>query len=63
MNCLVIFYGIIITEERKVDINFEPFKPINTSLYVCKNKFHSRAMNVLSYDDGKFGFTVMDGNG
>ena len=25
---------------RQVTIDFEPFKPINTSLYLCDNKFH-----------------------
>ena len=24
----------------QVTIDFEPFKPINTSLYLCDNKFH-----------------------
>jgi peptide subunit release factor 1 (eRF1) len=25
-------------KEKKVNIDFEPFKPINTSLYLCDNK-------------------------
>ena len=25
----------------QVNIDFEPFKPINTSLYLCDNKFHT----------------------
>ncbi len=29
--------------EKKVSIDFEPFKPINTSLYLCDNKFHTEA--------------------
>ncbi len=24
-----------------MNIDFEPFKPINTSLYLCDNKFHT----------------------
>jgi peptide chain release factor subunit 1 len=28
-------------KEKKVNIDFEPFKPINTSLYLCDNKFHT----------------------
>jgi peptide subunit release factor 1 (eRF1) len=28
-------------KEKKVNIDFEPFKAINTSLYLCDNKFHT----------------------
>ncbi|CDW54356.1 eukaryotic peptide chain release factor subunit [Trichuris trichiura] len=65
-NGLVIYCGTIVTEEgkeRKVNIDFEPFKPINTSLYLCDNKFHTEALQALLADDTKFGFIVMDGNG
>ena len=43
-NGLVIYCGTIVTEEgkeKKVNIDFEPFRPINTSLYLCDNKFHT----------------------
>ncbi|CAB9511998.1 Eukaryotic peptide chain release factor subunit 1 [Seminavis robusta] len=65
-NGLVIYCGTVITEdgkERKVNIDFEPFKPINTSLYLCDNKFHTENLNDLLMDDEAFGFIVMDGNG
>mmetsp|Transcript_22536 Transcript_22536/g.53091 ORF Transcript_22536/g.53091 Transcript_22536/m.53091 type:complete len:431 (+) Transcript_22536:173-1465(+) len=65
-NGLVIYCGTIITEdgkEKKVNIDFEPFKPINTSLYLCDNKFHTEALSELLMDDEKFGFIIMDGNG
>jgi peptide chain release factor subunit 1 len=65
-NGLVIYCGEIITDEgkeRKVNIDFEPFKPINTSLYLCDNKFHTEALSELLESDSKFGFIVMDGNG
>jgi len=65
-NGLVIYCGTIITEEgkeKKVNIDFEPFRPINTSLYLCDNKFHTEALNELLESDDKFGFIVMDGNG
>lgn len=65
-NGLVIYCGTIMTDEgkeRRVNIDFEPFKPINTSLYLCDNKFHTEALNELLEDDDKFGFIVMDGNG
>lgn len=65
-NGLVVYCGTIVTEEgkeKKVNIDFEPFKPINTSLYLCDNKFHTEALTALLADDNRFGFIVMDGNG
>ncbi|CAH2034629.1 unnamed protein product, partial [Iphiclides podalirius] len=65
-NGLVIYCGNIVTDEgkeKKVNIDFEPFKPINTSLYLCDNKFHTEALTALLADDNKFAFIVMDGNG
>lgn len=65
-NGLVVYCGTVITDdgkERRVNIDFEPFKPINTSLYLCDNKFHTEDLNELLMDDEAFGFIVMDGNG
>uniref|UniRef100_A0A0K3CFY2 BY PROTMAP: gi/472585219/gb/EMS22785.1/ peptide chain release factor eRF subunit 1 [Rhodosporidium toruloides NP11] gi/647400012/emb/CDR45081.1/ RHTO0S10e04896g1_1 [Rhodosporidium toruloides] n=1 Tax=Rhodotorula toruloides TaxID=5286 RepID=A0A0K3CFY2_RHOTO len=65
-NGLIIYCGTILTDEgkeKKVNIDFEPFKPINTSLYLCDNKFHTEALAELLESDAKFGFIVMDGNG
>ncbi len=65
-NGLVVYCGTIVTDEgkeKKVNIDFEPFKPINTSLYLCDNKFHTEALTALLADDNRFGFIVMDGNG
>ncbi|CAG8819942.1 16816_t:CDS:2, partial [Dentiscutata erythropus] len=65
-NGLVVYCGTIVTEEgkeKKVNIDFEPFKAINTSLYLCDNKFHTEALSELLESDNKFGFIVMDGNG
>lgn len=65
-NGLVLYCGIILTDdgkEKRVNIDFEPFKPINTSLYLCDNKFHTEALNELLEDDDMFGFIIMDGNG
>jgi len=65
-NGLVIYCGTVLTDEnkeKKVTIDFEPFKPINTSLYLCDNKFHTEALQELLEADDKFGFIVMDGNG
>ena len=55
-NGLVVYTGTIMTDdgkEKKVNIDFEPFKPINTSLYMCDNKFHVQALNELLESDNK----------
>merc|ERR1719171_3246178 len=63
---LIVFCGEVLTEdgkEKKLTVDFEPFKPINTSMYMCDNKFHTEALSELPEDDDKFGFLIMDGNG
>jgi len=65
-NGLVVYCGTVLNEdgkERKVNIDIEPFRPINTTLYMCDNKFHTEALSELLLDDNKFGFIIMDGNG
>lgn len=55
-NGLVVYTGMVMTEdgkERKVNIDFEPFKAINTSLYMCDNKFHTAALSELLESDNK----------
>ena len=65
-NGLIIYCGTILTDEgkeKKVNFDFEPFRPINTKLYRCDNKFQTDALAELLETDSKFGFIVMDGNG
>jgi peptide chain release factor subunit 1 len=65
-NGLVVYCGTVVTEdnkEKKVNISFEPFKPINTSLYLCDNKFHTEALSSLMESEERFGFIVIDGSG
>lgn len=55
-NGLVVYTGTVMTDdgkEKKMNIDFEPFKPINTSLYLCDNKFHTEALNELLEADNK----------
>ncbi|VVA15891.1 PREDICTED: eukaryotic [Prunus dulcis] len=62
-NGLVLYTGTIVTEdgkEKKVTIDFQPSKPINVSLYLCDNKFHTEALTVHLESDEKFGFIIMD---
>ena len=50
-NGLVLYCGTILTDdgkEKRVNIDFEPFKPINTSLYLCDNKFHTEVIYFTS---------------
>ncbi|KAJ2448845.1 translation termination factor eRF1 [Coemansia sp. RSA 2424] len=65
-NGLVVYCGTILTDEgreKRVSTHFEPFKPINTTLYMCDNKFHVEALQELLDNDSSFGFIVIDGNG
>ncbi|RHY49722.1 hypothetical protein DYB30_006388 [Aphanomyces astaci] len=65
-NGLVMYCGTCMTEdgkEKRLNFDFEPFKPINTSLYMCDNKFHTEALGELLQDNDRFGFIIMDGNG
>merc|ERR1712139_250677 len=56
-NGLVVYCGTVLTpegKEKKVNFSFEPFKPINTSLYLCDNKFHTEALSELLESDARF---------
>ncbi|KAJ2868507.1 Electron transfer flavoprotein alpha-subunit [Coemansia aciculifera] len=65
-NGLVVYCGTILTDEGKesrLSIHFEPFKAVNTTLYMCDNKFHVEALRELLENDSSFGFIIIDGNG
>merc|ERR1712110_733434 len=65
-NGLIVYCGEMLTEdgkERKVTIDFEPFRPIHTTMYMCDNKFHTEDLAQVLESDEKFGFLIMDGNG
>jgi peptide chain release factor subunit 1 len=66
-NGLVVFCGTILMEdgktEKKITIDFEPFRPINTFMYKCDSSFHCDPLNSLLESDDTFGFIVVDGNG
>jgi peptide chain release factor subunit 1 len=62
-NGLVMYCGTVMTDEgkeKKLNIDFEPFRPINTSLYLCDNKFHTEALSSLLEDDHKVRAYHMD---
>jgi len=64
-NGLVIYVGTVMQDgkERKVAFDFEPIKPINTSLYYCDSRFHTEPLRELFENEPKYGFVIMDGNG
>lgn len=65
-NGLVIYSGTIVTDngkEKKYVIDIEPFKEINTSFYLCDNKFHTEFLQELLNTEDIFGFIIIDGNG
>lgn len=65
-NGLLLYSGTILTDEgkeKKILIDIEPFRPINTSLYMCDSKFHVDCLNQLIQDQETFGFIVMNGDG
>ena len=65
-NGLVVYTGMVVNaegKERRLNVDFEPFRPINTSLYLCDNKFHTEALQGLLQSDNTYGFVVMDGLG
>ncbi len=66
-NGLVLFCGVIELgdgkSDKKITIDIEPFKPINTFSYRCQNTFETAPLAAILEDDEKFGFVVVDGNG
>jgi len=65
-NGLLLYCGTILTtegKEKRVTIDIEPFKPINTSLYMCDSKFHVDCLKELLEDEDSFGFIIMNGDG
>lgn len=49
-------------KEKQVTIDFEPFRPINTSLYICDGRFRTEPLACLLESNTSFGFIVMDGS-
>jgi peptide chain release factor subunit 1 len=65
-NGLILYCGTILDDfnkEKKVTYDIEPFRAINTSLYLCDNKFHTEILFSLFEKEEKIGFIVIDGKG
>jgi len=64
-NGLVIYAGNVLDDnghDKRILIDLEPFKPINTSLYRCDNRFHIEAIENLIDSNEKYGFIIVDGS-
>ena len=66
-NGLVLYCGNVLEKdkrtEKKLTIAFEPFRPINTSLYYCGSSFKTDDLKQLLDTEAPFGFIIVDGNG
>jgi peptide chain release factor subunit 1 len=66
-NGLVVYCGEVLNDEgvceKKYTIDFQPYRPINTTLYICDNKFHTQPLRDLLINEDKYGFIIIDGNG
>jgi len=66
-NGLVIFCGQILMEDNKTEkkqtYDIIPFRPVQSFVYKCQNRFDSSVLNYLLEDDEKFGFIIVDGSG
>lgn len=59
-NGLVIYAGIN-SDEKRILIDFEPYKPLKTSIYKCDSVFHTEFLDYLFTDDSAYGFIIIDG--
>jgi peptide chain release factor subunit 1 len=64
-NGLVIYCGEASKDgkPKKLNIDFEPFKPMTQKVYMCDDHFHTEYLGELLEDSDRFGFVIMDGNG
>ena len=65
-NGLILYGGTVLDEnnkEKKLTYDIKPVKTINTSLYLCDNKFHTDILLSLLEKDEKTGFIIIDGKG
>ncbi|KAJ6253512.1 eukaryotic peptide chain release factor subunit 1 [Anaeramoeba flamelloides] len=65
-NGLALFCGSVEGEggkERKISIAFEPPKPLNRTIYLCDNKFHTHELESLLEESQSYGFIIADDSG
>jgi peptide chain release factor subunit 1 len=68
---LALFCGLVEPEDsstgggKKISIDFQPWKPIPTTVYLCDSQFHTEIFHEMldCSSDDSYGFIIMDGNG
>eukprot|EP00477_Mikrocytos_mackini_P000570 GAHX01000608.1.p1 GENE.GAHX01000608.1~~GAHX01000608.1.p1 ORF type:complete len:434 (+),score=90.18 GAHX01000608.1:41-1342(+) len=63
-NGLVVFCGLAKDDnnkEKKVTIDFEPFKPMLNQMYYCDSKFHTELLEDLLASGETYGFVIISG--
>lgn len=50
-------------KEKMINVDFEPFKPVTKSVYICNSRFFTEPLEDMLESHEKFGFIIMDGNG
>jgi len=63
-NGLGIFAGEVSVaggKSRRVVMDLVPFKPLQTSLYMCDSRFHTEALESLLTNDKSFAFIIING--
>jgi peptide chain release factor subunit 1 len=62
-NGLVIYAGTVKHDdgsEKLTIIDFEPYRPINTKMYMCDKRFHTEVLKELMVEDKRYGFIIFD---
>lgn len=62
-NGLIVYSGLVESidgKEKQIIVDFEPFKPINTKLYLCDKRFHTKPLEELFVPDNVYGFIIID---
>jgi len=65
-NGLVLFCGEALLadgKEKKINIDFVPYKPISGGGYMCDSCFHTDSLLPLLENEDRFGFIIVDGSG
>lgn len=67
-NGLVIYSGEVQLDNgtaggksKLMVFHFEPYKPINTKMYMCDKRFHTEPLAELLTDDKCYGYIILDG--
>lgn len=63
-NGICLFCGIASNDEKegkKIVVDFEPIKPIKSSVYVCDSHFHIESLKQMACPHEKYGYIIVGG--